>query len=148
MERTNINKLKEYIGQKVKIQGWIHTIRDQKRMQFLVVRDRSGMAQVVLEKEQNQKAAEIISSLSTECCVTIIGNVIENPHVKMGGFEVAIEEIKVDSYVAAQLPFDVSAQDRPGLDKRLDWRFLDLRREENLLIFKVQTIVEMAMREF
>lgn len=148
MERTNINKLKEYIGQKVKIRGWIHTIRDQKRMQFLVVRDRSGMAQVVLEKEQNQKAAEIISSLSTECCVTIIGNVIENPHVKMGGFEVAIEEIKVDSYVAAQLPFDVSAQDRPGLDKRLDWRFLDLRREENLLIFKVQTIVEMAMREF
>ena len=49
---------------------------------------------------------------------------------------------------AAPLTPRPTAADQPALDYRLDWRFLDLRRPENLLMFKVQTTALMAMREF
>ena len=50
MERSKIGALRQELGSTVKIQGWLHILRDQKRMQFLVVRDMSGMVQVVVDK--------------------------------------------------------------------------------------------------
>ena len=56
--------------------------------------------------------------------------------------------VTVENLAASPLPFDPSAETLPALDFRLDWRFLDLRRPVNLLMFKVQTTLEAAMREF
>lgn len=148
MKRTMIADLKDRIGQEVKIQGWVQTTRDQKRMQFLIVRDHTGTAQVMLEKATHPVLAATVSSIASESCVTVMGLVTQNPQVKLGGFEVILKDIAIESPVASQPPFDVFAQERPSLDKRMDWRFLDLRRSENLLIFQVQTSVEMAMRDF
>jgi nondiscriminating aspartyl-tRNA synthetase len=148
MKRTMIADLKENIGREVKIQGWVQTTRDQKRMQFLIVRDHTGTAQAIFEKSNDPTLAATVSSIASESCATVVGLVTENSQVKLGGFELVIKEIAVESPVLSQPPFDVFAQERPSLDKRMDWRFLDLRRPENLLIFKVQTSVEMAMREF
>lgn len=148
MKRTMIADLKENIGHEVKIQGWVQTTRDQKRMQFLIVRDHTGAAQVMLEKLTDPALAAMVSRIASESCVSVVGLVTENAQVKLGGFELALKEIVVESPVLSQPPFDVFAQERPSLDKRMDWRFLDLRRPENLLIFKVQTSVEVAMRDF
>ena len=148
MERTKIGSLREKIGSTVKIQGWLHILRDQKRMQFLVVRDMSGMVQVVVDKTTQAALAETVSKTNPESVLTISGKVIENPVVKLGGIELQIETLRVDSNAASPLPLDPTAADLPGLDFRLDWRFLDLRRPENLLMFKVQTWAEMAMREY
>lgn len=148
MERTPISKLRQHIGQTVKIQGWLHILRDQKKMQFLVVRDSTGSAQVVLEKAANPALAELVSKTNPESVLTISGAVLDNPVVKLGGLEVQLETLRVDSSAAAPLPLDPTAADLPALDYRLDWRFLDLRRAENLLMFKVQTAALMAMREF
>lgn len=148
MERTLITELNKHVGEVVSIQGWIQTTRDQKRMQFVVLRDHTGLAQVFLEKAQNPDLAAIISGLSSESCVRITGRVVENPQVKLGGLEVVMSAVQVESAVESLLPFDIFAQERPSQDKRLDWRFLDLRRPENLLAFKVQTTAETAMREF
>jgi nondiscriminating aspartyl-tRNA synthetase len=148
MKRILIGDLRNFIGQEVMIQGWIQTTRDQKRMQFIVMRDHTGLAQVIVEKSENPEIAATISSLSSESCLTITGKVVDNPSVKLGGFEVLATDVRVENAVSSLLPFDIFAAERPSQDKRLDWRFLDLRRPENLLIFKVQTSAEMAMREF
>ena len=70
----------------------------------------------------------MVSTLSSESCVTVRGKVIENAQVKLGGFEIVLTDVRVESAVEALLPFDVFSDERPAQDKRLDWRFLDLRR--------------------
>ncbi len=148
MERTLIQDLRTAVGQVVTIRGWLQTLRDQKRMQFLVIRDPSGAVQVVLEKAANPALAEQISKIPVESAVTAIGQVIDNPIVKMGGLEVQLHDLRVDALAETPLALDPFAEALPSIDIRMDWRYLDLRRPENLLIFKVQTLVEMAMREY
>lgn len=144
MQRTLIEKLESESGKTVRICGWIGTIRDQKRMQFLIVRDHTGSAQVIHEKLTNAELAAIIGSLTSESAVEITGKVILNPIVKLGGLEVIAESVKVVSKADTLLPLGES----PNIETRLDWRFLDLRTPQNLLIFKIQTAVEHAMRSF
>lgn len=148
MERTPIGSLRQAIGQTVKIQGFLQTLRDQKKMQFLILRDLTGSAQVVFEKKNDPALAEKISSLTSESNLTITGLVLDNPIVKLGGLEVQLADVRLDNLAASPLPFDPFAETLPILDFRLDWRFLDLRRPSNVLIFKVQTTMEMAMREY
>jgi aspartyl/asparaginyl-tRNA synthetase len=64
--------------------------------------------------------------------------------VKLGGLELRLEELQVDSRAEPELPIAADS----ALDKRIDWRYLDLRRPDRRLIFEVQTTVEHAMREF
>lgn len=148
MERVLIGDLRKYIGQTVKIQGWLQTLRDQKKMQFLVVRDTTGLVQIVSERNANPELAATISGLTQETNVTITGLVIDNPIVKLGGLEMQLATLAVENLAASPLPFDPFAETLPTLDFRLDWRFIDLRRPENLLMFKVQTALEAAMREY
>lgn len=148
MERTMIGCLRGAVGERVKVQGWLQTLRDQKKMQFLILRDTTGAAQVVLEKKSNPELAELISSLPVETALTATGVVVDNPVVRLGGLEVQLESLQVEGVSEAQLPLDPFAGALPSIDIRMDWRFLDLRRPENLLLFKVQTTVEAAMREY
>lgn len=148
MERTLIAHLPQAIGQKVKIQGFLHTLRDQKTMQFLILRDRSGMVQVAFYKKANPELAEQISRLTNESVLTIIGTVVENPIVKLGGLEVQLEALQVESLAEAPLPLDPTAEVLPSLDYRLDWRFLDMRRAPVTAFFEIQTTLEMAFREY
>ena len=59
MQRTKIADLRQAIGQAVKLQGWLQTLRDQKKMQFLVVRDSRGLVQVVFEKAAQPELAGV-----------------------------------------------------------------------------------------
>jgi aspartyl-tRNA synthetase len=145
MTRTRITELAEHIGEQVRIRGWVQVVRDQKRMQFLVIRDESGLAQVVLGKEeQPTELNELVSSLTAESAVTVTGTVVADERVKLGGLELQLDGLTVDSPAEPELPI---ASDS-ALDKRIDWRYLDLRRPDRRLIFEVQTTVEHAMREF
>ncbi len=148
MERTMIANLRQNVGQKVKIQGYLQTLRDQKKMQFLIIRDMTGLCQVAFWKPNSAELAELISKLGVESVVTITGSVVDNPVVKLGGIEVQLETLVVDSEAASPLPLDPFADTLPSLDYRLDWRFMDIRRPDVTLMFKVQTTLEMAMREF
>jgi nondiscriminating aspartyl-tRNA synthetase len=148
MERTRIGYLRQAIEETVKIEGWLQTLRDQKKMQFLILRDLTGAAQMVFEKKQDPELASLISSLNAETALTITGTVIENPIVKLNGLEVQLETLVVEGSSEAPLALDPFAEAMPAINHRLDWRYLDLRRPENLLIFQVQTTVEMAVREY
>ncbi len=148
MERTLICDLRGAIDQTVKIQGWLQTLRDQKKMQFMVVRDTSGAVQVINEKAVHPELAEQVSRLPAETAVSITGKVINNPVVKLGGLEIQLADLQVEGIAEAQLPLDPFAEAVPAIDFRMDWRYLDLRRPENLLIFQVGTVAELAMREY
>ncbi|HXC45467.1 MAG TPA: aspartate--tRNA(Asn) ligase, partial [Solirubrobacteraceae bacterium] len=129
----------------VELRGWVHAIRDQKRMQFLVLRDETGLAQLVLGKDDPpSECNEAISALTPESAVTVTGVVVADERVKLGGLEVQLASLIVDSPAEPELP--VTAES--ALDKRIDWRYLDLRRADRRLIFEVQSTVEYAMREY
>ncbi len=145
MTRTLIAELPDRIGERVRIRGWMHAIRDQKRMQFLIVRDETGLVQVVLPKEEPPvELNEAVSALTVESAVTITGTIVADERVKLGGLEVKLEALQVDSLAEPEVPIAPDS----ALDKRIDWRYLDLRRPDRRLIFEVDTTVEQAMREY
>jgi aspartyl-tRNA synthetase len=122
----------------------VQAVRDQKRVQFVILRDVTGLAQVVLEKpEQPSGLNDAVSALTPESAVTLEGEVIADQRVKLGGVEVRLRELQVLSPAQPELP--VTAES--ALEKRIDWRYLDLRRPDRRLIFEVQSTVEHAMRE-
>jgi nondiscriminating aspartyl-tRNA synthetase len=145
MQRTLIAELPQKLDEQVRIRGWVNALRDQKRVQFIVLRDETGMAQVVLSKdEQPTELNEQISALTPESAVTIVGTVKADERVNLGGFEVKLEQLTVDSPAEPEVPIAADS----ALDKRIDWRYLDLRRPDRKLIFEVQTTTERAMRDF
>ncbi len=148
MERTLVRDLKQHVGQQVKLQGWLQTLRDQKSMQFLIVRDRTGLVQVAHWKKGNPELANQISSLGTESAITLTGKVVENEIVKLGGIEIQLESLHVENGAEIPLPFDPFGDSLPEQDYRMDWRYLDLRRDRNRLIFEIQTTLEKAMRAY
>ena len=148
MERTYIRDLKTKIGRQVTLKGWLQTLRDQKSMQFLIMRDATGLVQVAHWKKGNPELAETITKLGTESALTITGTVVENTVVKLGGIEIQLESLVVENNAELPLPFEPFADTLPDQDYRMDWRYLDLRRERNRLIFEIQTCAEQAMREY
>jgi len=145
MKRTLIAELPQKLDEQVRIRGWVNALRDQKRVQFIVVRDETGMAQVVLAKaDEPSELNERISALTPESAVTIVGTVKADERVNLGGLEVKLEQLEVDSLAEPEVPIAADS----ALDKRIDWRYLDLRRPDRKLIFEVQTTTERAMRDF
>jgi nondiscriminating aspartyl-tRNA synthetase len=144
VERTLIAELKSNVGESVRLRGWVNAIRDQKRMQFVILRDETGLAQVVLEKrDPPSELNELVSQLTVESAITITGHVAADERVKLGGIELRLESLEIDSGAEPELPVTPES----ALDKRMDWRYIDLRRPDRRLIFEVQTTVEHAMRE-
>lgn len=144
MKSTPMTDLKSLIGHEVTITGWVATVRRQKRMQFLIIRNATGLVQVTNERGRLEQLEQAIEALTVESAVVVTGFVVENPAVRLGGLEIIISAIEVLSAADTPLPIDQQSV----LDTRLDWRFLDLRRPESRLIFEIQTTIERAMREF
>jgi aspartyl-tRNA synthetase len=145
VKRTLIAELPDLISERVRLRGWVQALRDQKRVQFIVLRDETGLAQVVLAKaDPPSELNERVSALTVESAVTIVGSVAADERVNLGGLELKLQELDVDSLAEPEVPIAADS----ALDKRIDWRYLDLRRPDRKLIFEVQTTVERAMREF
>lgn len=146
MERTLISQLKEKIGEPVKLQGWVQTIRDQGGILFIILRDITGLTQVVVANKQLLEAAK---SLTLESVVEIHGTPKLEEKV-FTGVEVVAEQIMVLSHAEPELPIQVveKGEAEPDQQIRLDWRFLDLRKPERQLIYKVWTEFQRALVEY
>jgi aspartyl-tRNA synthetase len=147
--RTMLNRSKigELAGQQdgpVTIGGWVETLRDQKRIQFIIIRDESGSVQVTYPRPSEEDAlADQVSALTHGSFVIVRGQLKHDERVKLGGIEILLEGLEV---VSASLPDSPIAEDT-SIDKRLDWRFIDFRRPELNLMMQVQTTIEQAWRE-
>jgi len=128
----------------VSIGGWVETLRDQKRIQFIIIRDESGSVQVTYPRPADEDAlADKVSALTNGSFVEIHGNLKHDERVKLGGIEILLTDLSV---VSVSLP-DSPIADDTSIDKRLDWRFLDFRRPELNLMMRVQTTIEKTWRE-
>jgi aspartyl-tRNA synthetase len=149
MERTYIADLKEKIGEKVRIRGRVDTIRDQGKIIFLVIRDKTGKVQTVAWHQDDEvfKKAKL---LTAESVVDIRGEVKTADQVEQG-YEVAISELLIDSLADTPLPVTVEDEhvdNVTALDKRLDYRWIDLRTPKNQLMMKISTLIGQVMRTY
>ncbi|MFA5290030.1 MAG: aspartate--tRNA(Asn) ligase [Candidatus Izemoplasmatales bacterium] len=150
MNKIYFSELPNFYGQEITLHGFVDKIRDLQYVQFVVIRDSSGKVQVTLEKNpEMQTMNEIVSQLTKESTIKVRGILYERPNVKLRGMEIIPSSLEVTSLSQEELPIDIlDYTNQSNKELRLDNRFLDLRREENYLIFKAQTIAEMAMREY
>lgn len=148
MERKLIEEIKEHIGQPVTIAGWVQVIRDQGTIKFLQIRDRSGIIQVVVNNEQVD-VATTVAGLTRESVIAVTGTVKEEKQAP-GDSEILAQSISVLSLADPELPIQVveKGETEASQEKRLDWRWLDLRKPERQLIFNVWTTMEQALRAY
>jgi len=123
----------DHVGQDVTLSGWIHRKRDHGGLLFIDLRDTHGLTQCVIDTDHAQFAD--IESWRVESVITVTGKVIArsaettNDNLPTGAIEIGIETATLQS-AAKTLPFQVAIDDGAGEDLRLQYRFLDLRREE------------------
>ena len=149
-ERTLIKDLAAASDGPISVSGWVDTIRDQKKVQFVVLRDESGATQLVHPKAFAEDGtaledtlADTISALTVGTFLTATGELKHDERVKLGGVEIKLDGLALVSEAAVS-PI---AEDSSG-DKRMDWRFLDLRVPKNALVFKIQTTFLHALRTY
>ena len=156
MERTYVSQALKMCGEVVTVRGFVDNLRDSKYMTFIVLKDITGKIQITIEKEQHPEWEELLASLTGDSVISVTGQVNANDYVKMGGVEILPTEISVDS-VADALPIARKAipatkkkkeVERSSIDQRIDYRWIDLRTDENQMMFKVQTCMVNAMRQF
>ena len=144
MIRVLIADLHGHIGETVTVAGWVNTLRLQRALQFVLVRDHTGMVQVTWKRDGGE-LEKLFDGLTVESTVKVTGQVVANPAVALGGLEIIPAGVEVTSRAETPLPVDRHT----GAERMLDWRYLDLRwRSSARLVFAVQTSVEQAMREF
>lgn len=149
MKKINFSELKNYYNEIVELHGFVEKVRDLQYVQFLILRDKSGSVQVTLEKDGSlEELNKIVTNLKLESTVKVIGKVLENEKVKLGGLEIIPSSIEITSEPVAELPINYKDLNGTNLDTRMDYRFLDLRNEKNTLMFKVQSCLVEAMRDF
>ncbi len=150
-ERTLIKNLLAATDGPVSVSGWVDTVRDQKKVRFVVLRDESGAVQLVnpraSDADGNTVADELsdtISGLAQGTFLTATGELKHDERVKLGGVEIKLEALEIAAAANPETPI----ADDTGVDKRMDWRFLDLRQPKNNLIFRIQTTLEHAWRTY
>ena len=150
IKKINVNELKNYYGEEIEFSGFVDAIRDKKWVQFVILRDETGLVQMTIEKsdENNKDMVELISTLPVESTIKVNCKVIENEAVKLNGMELIPTKITVTSKSDNELPFNFNDLDSVSLDTRLDNRFIDLRNEKNMKIFRIQSTLVRYMREF
>ena len=142
MERTFISDLNENLNsKKVLVKGWVSEIRSLGKVQFVILRDKSSTIQCVAHKDTlKEDQFNKISKISIESVIEIEGIVKKSKEAKKG-FEISIENLNVLAESQTPLPIDTSEKSKTMIDKRLDYRFLDLRRPQISAIFKIRSKV-------
>lgn len=139
MKRTYIKDLTE--GQ-CKIKGMVETIRD-KRIMFIVIRDVTGAVQVTIEKDKCPEVYAEAKKLTPHSFVSVEGECVFSTYVRNGGKEIYPTALEIMS-IADVLPIQADS----GQDLRMDYRWIDLRDEKKLFMFKIQTAFEKYAVEF
>jgi nondiscriminating aspartyl-tRNA synthetase len=132
----------------IEVYGWVHDIRDISKIRFLVVRDITGRIQIIgIKGATPDDVFEKMVSTPRESVVKIRGELKDSKQAP-GGKEVLIKDLEVIAIAEHPLPIDVSDHSKTELPKRLDYRFLDLHRERTQAIFKINSTILQAYRDF
>jgi aspartyl-tRNA synthetase len=132
----------------VVLAGWVHDVRVLGGISFILLRDMSGIVQVTAPKTKvSPDIVKEIGTLHQEDVILVKGKVISSKIAKKG-IEVIPEQLEVVNRAETPLPLDPRGVQNTLLETRLNWRFLDFRNEESNAIFKIQSKILQAFREF
>jgi len=142
MKRTYVCDVKETTEESVLVKGWVHKIHDLGKITFLHLRDKTGIIQLVVDKDE-------IKDLRLEMSVEAIGDKVENEKVP-GGVELISKGITViGKAFYDKLPFEVNSyKQKASLEKQLDYRSLSLRSPKTRAVFKIQEEIGDAFRTY
>src|SRR3989344_15412 len=147
MERVLASDVAKHSDSSVTIRGWLHKKRLLGGLNFIVVRDRSGLVQVVL---QNEAEVEKLRGLHIGTVLSVTGKVMQEPRAPVGA-EVHEQSITIEVPVHDEPPIEIDkplSHESAHLDTLLDNRVLGLRNLKEQAIFKIQAEVEEAIRSF
>ncbi|MGI5349962.1 aspartate--tRNA ligase [Streptomyces sp. CA-250714] len=139
------------VGTDVRLSGWLHNRRNLGGILFIDLRDHYGIVQLVVRDESSEINHQL-SSLAKESVVRIDGKVTArgeenvNPELPTGEIEVEVAQVEVLGG-AEQIPFTINAEDGVNEERRLEYRFLDLRRERMHRNVMLRSKVIAAIRE-
>ncbi len=142
---------KSHAGHVVTLEGWVDTFRETGKISFILIRDRTGITQAFVNKELT---AANKGSLKPETVVRISGKVNARPtnqvraEMPTGEIELEATAITILNEAEQPLPVDLMAETTTGIDKRLDYRFLDVRREKVKNIFTIRSKIFAKTVEF
>ncbi len=149
MKKINLSELNNHISEEIVLFGFVDKVRDLQYVQFIILRDRTGIVQITVEKNNDfSKLNEIVKKLKIDSVLKVYGKVLVNEKVKLGGIEVIPSNIEILSEPVSEMPFYYKDLNGVNLDTRLDYRYLDLRNERNNLIFQIQSCFVKAMRNY
>ncbi|MCS7114626.1 MAG: aspartate--tRNA(Asn) ligase [Nitrososphaerota archaeon] len=138
----------ELDGQEAILFGWVQEIRDLGGIRFIILQDREGTVQITVPREKvGSEVLSKVNLLQRRYCIGVKG-VVRKTQMTPRGVEVIPKEVRILNIALSQLPIDIAEKVPAKLDVRLDARPLDLCREENIAIFKVQHAAVEAIREF
>ena len=140
----NINN----VGENVTLSGWVQTIRDKGFMMWIDLRDRYGITQLVVDEDRaSEELFAEARKLGREYVVRVKGEVIErvskNPNIPTGEIEILIKEFEILNE-AKLPPFTIENETDGGEELRMQYRYLDIRRNpvKNKLIFRSKVAQE------
>ena len=138
----------ELNGKEVVIFGWVLDIRDLGGLRFVILQDREGDVQVTIpRKKVSPEVVKKADALQRQYSIGVKG-VVQKTQMTPRGVEVIPNEIKIVGLAQYPLPLDITGHTPADIDVRLDARVLDLSRQENRAIFKVQHVTLEATRHF
>ncbi|MBU3935424.1 aspartate--tRNA(Asn) ligase, partial [Patescibacteria group bacterium] len=146
MKRSLISACLDQVDKKVKLSGWVNSLRSHGQVSFIDLRDRSGLIQVFVPQKLN--------NLKNESVISIVGTVKArqpknyNPALATGKIEILADKIEVLSQ-ASDLPFDIQKPDLSvSLPVMLDYRAASLKHPKIRHIFEVQATITQVFRQF
>ena len=134
------------VDKKVRLAGWIQTIRDMGGIVFIDLRDQYGITQLV--SPDDQKMVDELSRIPTESTISVTGTVklrdeeTINKNIETGEVEVKIEKVEILGKRTKSLPFEVNTNQDVREDLRLQYRFLDIRNDKvkNNILLRAKVI--------
>ena len=137
---------REMDGQEVTLAGWAHEVRETSNVTFLLLRDQTGIVQVV--GKAGIVDDSIIKSMSVpkESVLRVSGIVSANPESKKG-FEIIPRSVENLNPLTDKIPFEVTGKVPAEIDVRLNYRYIDLRRRGPTSVFKIESTILGAFRE-
>ncbi len=147
--KINVNELSNHLNEEIVFSGFVDAVRDKKWVMFVILRDATGKVQLTIEKseEANKPLLDIMSEVTVDSTVRVVGKVVSNEAVKLGGLEIIPSTIEVTSE-ALPLPFDYNNLEGVNIDTRMDFKWLDMRNRRNTLIRQVESCLTEGMRSF
>ena len=143
-KQTYIRDVAEHVGEEVVIKGWLYNRTDKGRLQFLQVRDGSGVIQaVVFKKNVSPEAFDAAAALTQESSLMVRGQVRQDDRAP-GGFELDVADLQV-----AQQALEYPIQPKEhGVDFLMEWRHLWVRTPTQAAILRVRAHIIRAIREY